>query len=165
MRVSILTISDRSFSGVRDDISGPALTDYAQKLGWKVIYTKILPDEVEKIKQTLIEQASSGAIDLIITTGGTGFAPRDNTPEATLAVIQKRTPGLVEKMRMESSIRNPHAILSRSEAGIRDKCLIINLPGNPTGALESLEIITPVLPHAISLMRQSVDSESGHKLM
>jgi molybdopterin adenylyltransferase len=164
IKVAILTISDRSFSGTREDLSGPALISSVQNLGWQVVFKEIIPDDFETIKKTLLEYSSSDQVNLILTTGGTGYSSRDNTPEATLAVIKKRTSGLVEKIRMDSSKLNPHAILSRSEAGICHDCLIINLPGNPEGALESLAIIAPVLPHAISLLNSSPDTETNHKI-
>lgn len=158
--VGILTISDRSFSGEREDLSGPALCQVVTNLGWEVVITKILPDDREMIMGFLRDQAFSGKVNLLLTTGGTGFAPRDVTPEATLAVLDKRTPGLVEKIRSESARNNPHAILSRAEAGICRECLIINLPGSPGGAVECLSIVSPVLPHAISLLVASDQTEN-----
>ena len=160
INVAVLTISDRSFSGERGDLSGPVLCQAVKSLGWSVVDQGIVSDEIDQISQFLRDRANSGKVNLILTTGGTGFAPRDVTPEATLAVLEKRTPGLVEKIRAVSSEKNPHAILSRAEAGICRQCLIVNLPGSPTGAIESLLIISPVLPHAISLLAQKPDSEN-----
>lgn len=160
INVAVLTISDRSFAGEREDRSGPALCQAIDSLGWNLIGQSLVPDEIDQISQYLQTQACSGAVNLILTTGGTGFSPRDVTPEATLAVLEKRTPGLVEKIRAVSSVHSPHAILSRAEAGICEQCLIINLPGSPSGAVESLSIISPVLPHAISLITQTPDSEN-----
>jgi molybdenum cofactor synthesis domain-containing protein len=160
INVAVLTVSDRSYAGEREDLSGPTLCQIIQKLGWNLVTTSIVPDEFDQIKRFMIEQATSGIVNLILTTGGTGFSPRDVTPEATLALIEKRTPGLVEKIRFESSKTNPHAILSRAEAGIYQHCLILNLPGNPTGAVESLLIVVPVIPHALALLQQSSEAEN-----
>lgn len=160
INVSVLVVSDRSFSGEREDLSGPAIGEAIQKLGWTLLGIKILPDSYDQIKNFLIIESSSGKVDLILTTGGTGFSPRDVTPEATLAVIEKKAAGLVEKIRYESSRNNPHAILSRAEAGILRQCLIINLPGNPDGAVESLSLIVPVLPHALSLIKNNADRDN-----
>lgn len=157
IRVSILTVSDRSAAGEREDISGPALCEAVVKLGWTLVNHDLVPDEMDQIKTYLLKQSSSGEVTLILTTGGTGFAPRDITPEATLAVIEKRASGLVEKMRLESALINENAYLSRAEAGICRKTLIINLPGSPKGAVESLLIVAPILPHAITLL----DDQSG----
>ena len=164
INVAVLTISDRSFSGERDDLSGPAICQAAITFGWVVVDQGIVPDEIDQISKYLREQVNSGKVNLILTTGGTGFSPRDVTPEATLAVLEKRTPGLVEKIRSVSSEINPHAILSRAEAGICRQCLIVNLPGSPSGAVESLSIISPVLPHAISLLTQKPDSDN-HRII
>lgn len=160
--VAIITVSDRSYSGEREDLSGPALSRAVEKLGWRVSSTAIVPDEQTMISDLLNQVASDSKVNLILTTGGTGFAPRDVTPEATLAVIQKRVPGLPEKIRFVSSAKNVHASLSRGEAGILNRSLIINLPGSPTGAVESFDAISSLLPHAISILTQSKDSETTH---
>lgn len=157
IRVSILTVSDRSSTGERKDLSGPALCETVLKLGWTLINHDLVPDEMDQIKTYLLNQSSSGEVNLILTTGGTGFAPRDITPEATLSVIEKRATGLVEKIRQESARINENTYLSRAEAGICGKTLIINLPGSPKGAVESLSIVAPILPHAITLL----DDQSG----
>ena len=157
IKVSILTVSDRSFISEREDLSGPALRDAVIKLGWTLVNHGLVPDEMDQIKTFLLNQSSSGEVNLLLTTGGTGFAPRDVTPEATLSVIEKRASGLVEKMRFESSRINENSYLSRSEAGICNKTLIINLPGSPKGAVESLMMIASILPHAITLL----DDQSG----
>jgi len=163
IRVAILTVSDRASQGIYEDLSGPALVDLATTaLKASVISTAVRPDEVEEISACLKNWADSGGIDLIITTGGTGFAPRDVTPEATLAVIDKQTPGLAEVMRSEALKITPHAMLSRAVAGIRGRCLIINLPGSPKGAVENLGVVLTVIPHAISLLREDRLSEAGH---
>lgn len=152
INVSILTVSDRCSTGEREDLSGPALQDAVCKLGWNVVTHAIVPDEKEQIVAFLQQQASSGGTNLVLTTGGTGFAPRDVTPEATLSVIEKKASGLVDMIRSESSKLTFNAYLSRAEAGICQKTLIINLPGSPKGAVESLLIVAPLLPHAITLL-------------
>jgi len=161
--VTVLTISDRSSRGERDDLSGPALCEAIHQLGWNLVSYSVLPDDFSAIQQFLLAQSQSGKVNLILTTGGTGFSPRDVTPEATLAVIEKRTPGLVEKIRLESSTKNPNAILSRAEAGICKNALIINLPGSPKGAVESFSIVASVLPHALSVLKGAPESETAHK--
>jgi molybdenum cofactor synthesis domain-containing protein len=160
--VGILTISDRSSRNERLDTSGPALASLVTGEGWAVTVTRIVPDEIDQIKQVLIEWTDQLNLDLIITTGGTGFALRDVTPEATRQVIQKEAPGLAEAMRSSGLKTTPHAMLSRSIAGIRNQTLIINLPGNPKAASENLEVVWPALPHAIQLLQDQPDSEKGH---
>jgi molybdenum cofactor synthesis domain-containing protein len=162
IQFGILTLSDRSSSGNRDDISGPALADLIRAQNWSIAKQAILPDDESTIRATLIEWADSGEIDVILTTGGTGFAPRDITPEATRAVIERDAPGLAETMRAESLKKTPHAMLSRAVAGIRGRTLIVNLPGSPKGALENLQTILPVLPHAVQLLTDDPGSEVSH---
>ncbi len=163
LRVAILTVSDRSYRGERADRSGPALAEAVQMYGWLVARTEILPDDLGLLRDTLAAWADSGAYDLVLTTGGTGFAPRDVTPEATLAVVEKQAPGLSEAMRAASLRITPHAMLSRAVAGIRGRTLIINLPGSPRAAVENLEVVAPVLPHAVQLLRQDPRAEAGHR--
>lgn len=162
LRIGILTVSDRSSRGEREDASGPALARLAQAEGWSVIKQEILPDEESAIRDLLIAWADRAGLDVILTTGGTGFAPRDVTPEATRAAIEREAPGLAEAMRAASLRITPHAMLSRIVTGIRKRTLIINLPGSPKGALENLQVIIPVLPHAIQLLREDPASESTH---
>jgi len=138
IRFGILTLSDRSARGERADASGPALTRLIQAENWIVSKEAILPDNESAIRKILIEWADSNNMDVILTTGGTGFAPRDVTPEATRAVIDREAPGLAEAMRATSLKITPHAMLSRIVTGIRKKTLIINLPGSPKGAVENL---------------------------
>jgi molybdopterin adenylyltransferase len=162
IRVGILTLSDRSSHGERADSSGPALASLVQARGWSVARQEILPDDEPTIRDTLIDWTDSGEMDVLLTTGGTGFSPRDVTPEATRAVIERDAPGLAEAMRAASLAITPHAMLSRIVAGIRKRTLIINLPGSPKGAVENLETVLPVLPHAIQLLRDDPASESTH---
>ncbi len=162
IRVAILTISDRSARGERADASGPAIAAQIQELGWQLVATGIIADDQPAIEQFLRGWCDQGNIDIILTTGGTGFSARDHTPEATLAVIDRAAPGLAEAMRQESLKVTPHAMLSRAVAGIRGQTLIINLPGSPKGALENLRTVLPVLPHAVELLREDPAAEAGH---
>jgi len=162
MRFGILTISDRSARGERVDASGPALVEAVGALGWEVSRTRVVADDGEQIQSILSAWADDDQLDVILTTGGTGFAARDVTPEATRAVVERLTPGLDEAMRMASLKVTPHAMLSRAVSGIRNRTLIVNLPGSPKGALENLQVIAPVLDHAIDLLRDRPGSETGH---
>ncbi len=162
MRIAILTVSDRSWRGERPDASGPALVEAILAQGWQLVYTLVLPDELTQISAQLAAWADSGEVDIILTTGGTGLSPRDVTPEATHAVIQRPAPGLAEAMRQASLQITPHAMLSRAAAGIRGRTLIINLPGSPRAALENLAVIAPVLPHAVHLLTDDPLAEAGH---
>jgi molybdenum cofactor synthesis domain-containing protein len=127
-----------------------------------VAQTAILPDDLAALQEMLARWADSGELDVILTTGGTGFSRRDVTPEATLAVVERRAPGIDEAMRLASLKVTPHAMLSRAVAGIRGRTLIVNLPGSPKGALENLLVILPVLPHAVELLREDPGAEAGH---
>lgn len=162
IRFGILTLSDRSSRGERADSSGPALASLIEARGWSVVKQAILPDDESATRETLISWAESGEMDVILTTGGTGFSPRDVTPEATRAVIDREAPGLAEAMRAASLKVTPHAMLSRIVTGIRKKALIVNLPGSPKGAVENLQVILPVLPHAVQLLQEDPTSESTH---
>ena len=162
IRFGILTLSDRSSRGERADSSGPALARLIQAEGWSVAKQSLLPDDESAIRDILIEWADSDEVDVILTTGGTGFAPRDITPEATRAVIEREAPGLAEAMRAASLKITPHAMLSRIVTGIRKRTLIVNLPGSPKGAVENLQVILPVIPHAVQLLRDDPQSESSH---
>jgi molybdenum cofactor synthesis domain-containing protein len=162
MRIGILTVSDRSSRGEREDASGPALAALVEAQGWSVTKQALLPDEESVVRDLLASWADAGEYDVILTTGGTGFAPRDVTPEATRAVIEREAPGLAEAMRAVSLKVTPHAMLSRIVTGIRKRTLILNLPGSPKGAVENLQVVIPVLPHAIQLLRDDPASESTH---
>ncbi len=149
-QTTILTISDRGSKGERQDLSGPVLRERLGEAGaFIVIDEKIVSDEPEEIKNALIKWCDRGDISLILTTGGTGFSPRDLAPEATMAVIERPAPGFAEAMRLESLKITPHAMISRAVAGIRGTTLIINFPGSPKAARECLEVILPALPHAL----------------
>jgi molybdopterin adenylyltransferase len=162
IRFGILTLSDRSAKGERADASGPALVEIIQQHNWSVVKQAILPDDESAICAMLMEWADGGGADVILTTGGTGFSQRDITPEATRAIIQREAPGLAETMRAESLKKTPHAMLSRAVAGIRGHTLIVNLPGSPKGAVENLQTILPVLPHAVQLLTNDPESEASH---
>lgn len=160
--LGILTISDRSSRGEREDLSGPALAVLLRARDWTVSMSEILPDSREVISLKLKEWCGRGDLDVILTTGGTGFAPRDVTPEATRSVIEREAPGLAEVMRAESLKITPHAMLSRAVAGIRGRTLILNLPGSPKGAVENLQAVVEVLEHAVQLLREDKNAEAGH---
>ena len=162
LKFGILTVSDRSSRGERPDLSGPVLVDLVHAEGWEVILSETIPDELELIRSRLILWADGSNMDVILTTGGTGFAPRDVTPEATRAVVERLTPGLDEAMRAASLVITPHAMLSRAASGIRGHTLIVNLPGSPKGAVENLRVVVPVLGHAIQLLRDDPTGERGH---
>ncbi len=154
MRIGILTISDRASRGEYADLSGPAVLKVMEKyFDEEVELTRIVPDDSVQIQGALLEWCDGAKLDLILTTGGTGFAPRDVAPEATRAVIEKEAPGLVHAMIAESLKKTPHAMLTRMVAGIRGHTLIINLPGSPQAATENLQVILPALAHAIELLR------------
>jgi len=152
MRVAILTISDSVSRGTRKDASGPCLRERCAQLGWDVVSEAVLPDEPEAIRDCLASLADGGATDLILTTGGTGIGPRDSTPEATTQACQKLLPGISELMRDEGRKKTPRAVLSRAVAGVRGRVLIVNLPGSPRGALESLDAVADLLPHALQVL-------------
>lgn len=162
IRFGILTLSDRSSRGERADASGPALAALIEAEGWSVTRRDLLPDDESAIRTLLSTWADSSELDVILTTGGTGFAPRDVTPEATRAVLDREAPGLAEAMRASSLKVTPHAMLSRIVTGIRKRTLIINLPGSPKGAAENFQVVLPVLPHAVQLLRDDPASESTH---
>ncbi len=151
--VGILTISDKGWRGEREDKSSEVIREMVSGLGAQVAEYDIVPDERDFISRRLMEWADAGTLDLVLTTGGTGLAERDVTPEATLAVIDRPVPGLAEAMRVETLEKTPLAMLSRAVAGIRKRTLIINLPGSPRGVEECLQAILPALPHAIEVIK------------
>ena len=148
----VITVSDRSYRGERPDAGGPLVRQLLEKAGYEVDGVVIVPDEQPEIEAALIEAAGAD-VALIVTTGGTGFAPRDVTPEATVAVCQKLTPGIPEAMRAASMAITPRGMLSRAAAGIRDRSLIVNLPGSPRAARENLEAVLPTLDHGLTVLR------------
>lgn len=150
---AILITSDKGSCGERPDESGPAIGECLSALVARLVRCEVVPDEMEGISSKLEGWADEGGIDLILTSGGTGLSPRDVTPEATLAIVDRLAPGIAEAMRVESLKKTPRAMLSRGIAGIRGRCLIINLPGSPRAVRESLEVILPVIPHAIEVLR------------
>lgn len=161
-RFGILTISDRSSRGERPDTSGPILEELVLAQGEVVVKKDIVPDDLETLQEKLMSWADSGEVDVILTTGGTGFSPRDITPEATRAVIEREAPGLAEAMRATSLHSTSHAMLSRAITGIRAQTLIVNLPGSPKAAKENFQVVQEVLRHAVQLLHEDPDAEAGH---
>jgi len=162
LRVAIITASDRSASGERPDFSGPAFQEAVTAWGWQVTGTIILPDDQATLAGQMRQWAEEDFCDILLCTGGTGFAPRDVSPEAARQVIERLTPGLDEAMRAASLQIHPHAMLSRAVSGIRKRTLIITLPGSPKGAVENLRVLAPALPHALELLREIPGSEHNH---
>ena len=164
IQVGVLTVSDRSARGERPDTGGPAVVHaVTERLeGASVVQTAIVPDDQGGIAAVLLRWADELRLDLVLTTGGTGFAPRDITPEATRSVLEREAPGLAEAMRAASLLVTPHAMLSRAVAGIRGRTLIVNLPGSPKGAVENLATILPMLPHAVELLQEGAQAEQHH---
>lgn len=158
IRAAVITVSDKSHAGQREDVSGPLLADLLRKMGADVVSQTIVPDERAEIERLLIRLAGEQRVDLVVTTGGTGPAPRDVTPEATLAVIEREMPGLSEMLRFEGYRTTPLAVISRGVAGMRAGTLIVNLPGSPKAVREGMEVLAPILPHAIQMLR-GVDTE------
>jgi molybdenum cofactor synthesis domain-containing protein len=158
IRAAIVTVSDSVAAGTREDRSGAMLRERAEALGWRVTAQEIVPDEIDRISGLLTRLADSGQVSLILTTGGTGIALRDVTPEAARTVIEREIPGLGEMMRAEGRKLTPFAALSRSMAGVRGRVLIVNLPGSPKGAVESLDAIVQLIPHIIDL----IEGRTGH---
>jgi len=160
---AVLTISDSVFLGKRSDVSGPAVRDRLEQLGWSVAASEVLPDELEQISGRLATLADGGQVAAIFTTGGTGVAARDITPEATRSIIEREIPGLGEVMRASGRNSTPLAALSRGLAGVRGSVLVVNLPGSPRGALESLDAIVDVVPHVLQLLRGETEHVAATK--
>lgn len=158
---AVITVSDKGFRGERIDTSGPAIGGILREKGWNVVYTAIVPDEREQIQAELVKCADTLGVNLVLTTGGTGFSPRDITPEATLEVIERRTPGIPEAMRSESFRITPKGCLSRAEAGIRARTLIVNLPGSEKAARENLQAVLAPVEHGVEMLLGSGSADCG----
>jgi len=163
LNAGILTISDKGSQGQRQDESGSVIRESLSSLDSRIVAYDIVPDEADTIAAKLAQWADNGEIDLILTTGGTGLAPRDTTPEATLSILDKVAPGFTEAMRAETSKATPYAILSRAVAGVRKKCLIINLPGSPKAVRECLEVVLPSIPHAVEIIKGEVTEHTASR--
>jgi molybdopterin adenylyltransferase len=151
--VGVLTISDKGSRGERQDKSGEVIREILPSMDARIVNYDVIPDEKELIVEKLVRWADEDNLDVVVTTGGTGLTPRDVTPEATLAVVDRIVPGFAEAMRAESLKKTPHAMLSRAVVGTRGKCLIVNLPGSPKAVRECLEVILPALPHAVETLK------------
>ena len=161
MKIGVVCVSDRCSAGLCEDKSGKLLAELAAPLSEDTVY-RLVPDEKNEIEAVLCALADEEAADVVLTTGGTGFAPRDVTPEATLAVIDRAAPGISEAVRAKSLAVTPNAMLSRAVSGIRGKTLIINLPGSPKAVKESLEVVLPVLPHAVETLSGKTQNCGGN---
>jgi molybdenum cofactor synthesis domain-containing protein len=153
IRAGVVTVSDKGYAGEREDVSGPLLVGLLDEIGIVVVHKTVIPDEQDQIEALLIAWIDEEALDLIVTTGGTGATPRDVTPEATLAVVEREMPGLAEVIRWEGYRKTPRAVLSRGVAGLRGCSLIVNLPGSPKAVRDGMATLAPILPHAVQMAR------------
>lgn len=165
LRFAVITVSDRSSRGERPDASGPAIKGFIQEHGNVVDYITVIPDEQNRIQEELIKLCDQPDIDVILTSGGTGVAERDATPEATLQVLEKLIPGIPEYIRAKSVLITPHAMLSRGVAGIRKKKIIINLPGSPKGAVESLSFVFDILQHTVAQIKNLPSAQDHNPVL
>jgi molybdopterin adenylyltransferase len=162
VRAVVITVSDACSRGERKDESGEALVQLLGEMGAEIVAKEIVNDDLEPLAEKLRAYADRAGVNLIVTTGGTGFGPRDNTPEATLRVIEREAPGLAEAMRIETLKHTPMAMISRGVCGIRSETLIVNLPGSPKGVRESFAVIEPVLNHAVQLLGGETRHDEPH---
>ncbi|MBC7926052.1 MAG: MogA/MoaB family molybdenum cofactor biosynthesis protein [Bryobacteraceae bacterium] len=163
LRAAVITVSDSAFRGTREDLSGPAVAKRLGELGWSVTLHEVVPDEVSEICECLVRLAANSSCEAVFTTGGTGIAARDVTPEATRAVVEREIPGISELMRSEGLQFTPRSVLSRGIAGILGSTLIVNFPGSPRGAVQSLESIAHLLPHVVDLLKGKTEHEPGEE--
>lgn len=153
IRAAVITVSDKGYAGEREDVSGPRLASLLQEMGAEVVSRSIVPDEPHVLSDLLSRLADEEGVDLVLTTGGTGPTPRDRTPEATREVIEREMPGLAEALRFQGYQHTPLAVISRGIAGIRGHTLIVNLPGSPRAVEQGMEVLTPILPHTVRMIR------------
>ncbi|MBA2503920.1 MAG: MogA/MoaB family molybdenum cofactor biosynthesis protein [Pyrinomonadaceae bacterium] len=161
LRAVAITVSDRCARGEQEDRSGQALVELLREMNAEIVYTEIVADDLEPLAQKLIFYAERDDVNLVVTTGGTGVAPRDNTPEATRRAIEREVPGMAEAMRMETLKQTPTAMISRGVCGVRSGALIVNLPGSPAGVRECFAVVRPVLPHAVALITGLPHDQAG----
>ena len=157
LRVGIVTVSDKGSAGLREDLSGPAIAECLKEIEHEVIWQGIVPDEQDQIEDILIRLSDVSGADVILTTGGTGLSPRDVTPEATMKIADKMVPGISEALRVQTAVKAPASMLSRGVSAVRGDTLIIHFPGSPKAVRECMEIVLPVLDHAVSVLKGMVN--------